>query len=573
MNIPARGKRVTRQTCAVRQNAPGSTGTLARSLATLGTLILLTTISPAQIDLNLQTTVQTGAVVVGSAGVLGSGDVLLAGGNVSASGLTRALFVGGNFRQTAGAELTLRLGGTASGQFDRLVVLGSANVGGRLQVEALSGFAPVGGDTFTVVTAGGGVNGQFAQVQDNLTAGTALQATLRYSSNSVVLVYVQSDFRGFVATPNQAAAAGALDVVVTERGAAELVAFLNTQQTTSLPAAFEIIAPEEIGAIFEISRSAAKMQALSVEHRLDDIRAARLPAPAPESGFSKDGKTAKEIRPIAPPENRWGFWAQGGGEFVDVGDTSNARGYDFDSGGVTFGVDYRFSDHFAAGVLLNYTRTRAELGGDGRIDANAFRGGLYAGVFGENAYLNAYVGGGYNDYDIRREGFDGMPHGSTEGGEFNGLVAAGYDAHFGDFTIGPVASYQYTYTSYDGYLEDGSLAPLRIDSQHAESSRTNVGLRMSYAGHIGSALVTPEVRATWQHEFGDVAYATDARFAFGGPQFTSHSAEVGRDSLLLRAGFSVQHTPTFSTYAYYEGELCRTNYEAHNVYIGGRLSF
>jgi outer membrane autotransporter protein len=96
---------------------------------------------------------------------------------------------------------------------------------------------------------------------------------------------------------------------------------------------------------------------------------------------------------------------------------------------------------------------------------------------------------------------------------------------------------------------------------------------MSYDAHIGSAVVTPEVRATWQHEFGDVEYATDARFAFGGPGFTVHSAEVGRDSLLLTAGFAVQHTPTFSTYAYYEGELGRTNYEAHNFIVGGRLSF
>jgi outer membrane autotransporter protein len=96
---------------------------------------------------------------------------------------------------------------------------------------------------------------------------------------------------------------------------------------------------------------------------------------------------------------------------------------------------------------------------------------------------------------------------------------------------------------------------------------------MSYNGHVGSAVVTPEVRATWQHEFGDVEQATDARFDFGGPRFTVHSAEVGRDSLVLDAGIAVQFTPTFSAYGYYEGELGRTNYEAHNVIVGGRLSF
>src|SRR4030095_12747063 len=361
---------------------------------------------------------------------------------------------------------------------------------------------------------------------------------------SVILEYLQGAFRPFALTPNQRAVAQALDSVVSDAGASDLIGFLNTLPTRSLPAAFDFIAPEEIGAVFEISRSAAKMQALAVEHQLDEIHSARPPAALVESGYTKDGKISKEMKELVPADDRWGFFVNGSGEFVNVGDTFNARGYDFDSGGVTLGVDYRFSEHFAAGVLLNYTRTRSDLTGDGRIEADAFRGGLYASVFGGVPYLNAYVGGGYNDYDIKREGLNGIPRGSTEGGEFNALVAAGYDAHFGDLTIGPIASYQYTYINYDGFRENGSLAPLRIASQNAESSRTNVGLRMSYEGRVGSAVVTPEVRATWQHEFGDVEQATDARFDFGGPRFTVYSAEAGRDSLLLKAGFAVQHTPT-----------------------------
>jgi hypothetical protein len=410
---------------------------------------------------------------------LGTGDFLLNSGTLRAGGPTRDINVGGNYVQTGG-ELALRIGGSAIGQYDRLSVLGSASLAGRLRVDSINGFQPVSDDRFILVNANGGRTGVFSEFDDNLD-DTALQPTLTYTANQVILEYLQSAFLPFALTPNQTAVARTLDVVVNDSGAADLIAFLDTIPVTSLPAAFDLIAPEEIGTIFEITRSAAKAQAFHVQRRLDEIHAF-VPAP-PEEHFSKDGKTvmdgktSKEVKHFVLPEPRWGLWATGSGEFVTVGDTFNARGYDFESGGITLGLDYKFSDHFAAGVLFNYTRTEADLTGGGDMNVDAVRGGIYASVFGGGAYLNAYVGGGYFDFDSHRAGLEGRVRGETDGGEFNALVAAGYDWHFGNLTIGPIASYQYTYTSYSSFNEEGSLAPLRIGATNGESSRTNVGLR------------------------------------------------------------------------------------------------
>ena len=521
------------------------------------------------------TTLQSGTIVVASAQALGTGDFLLNSGTLRASGPTRDINVGGNYTQTGG-ELALRIGGSADGQYDRLSVLGSASLAGRLRVDSINGFQPVSDDRFILVNANGGRTGVFSEFDDNL-SDTALRPTLTYTANQVILEYLQGAFLPFALTPNQTAVARTLDAVVNDAGAADLIAFLDTLPVANLPAAFDLIAPEEIGTIFEITRSAAKAQAFHVQRRLDEIHQ-HAPAP-PEEHFSKDGKsvvdgkTSKAIKTFVPPEPRWGLWATGSGEFVSVGDTFNARGYEFDSGGITFGLDYKFSDHFAAGVLFNYTRTEADLTGGGNMDVDAARGGIYASVFGSGAYLNAYVGGGWFDFDSHRDGLEGRVRGETDGGEFNALVAAGYDAHFGNLTVGPIASYQYTYTGYSSFSEEGSLAPLRISSTEGESSRTNVGLRLSYACPIGSVIFKPEVRATWQHEFGDSATATKARFGFGGPEFNVHSAEVGEDSAVLTGGFSVLFSPTVSAYAFYEGELGRENYEAHNVFVGARVSF
>jgi Autotransporter beta-domain len=46
-------------------------------------------------------------------------------------------------------------------------------------------------------------------------------------------------------------------------------------------------------------------------------------------------------------QNRWGVWVIGWGDFVNVQDSSIAKGYNFTTGGVTLGIDYRVTDHVA----------------------------------------------------------------------------------------------------------------------------------------------------------------------------------------------------------------------------------
>jgi len=54
---------------------------------------------------------------------------------------------------------------------------------------------------------------------------------------------------------------------------------------------------------------------------------------------------------------------------------------------------------------------------------------------------------------------------------------------------------------------------------------------------------------------------------------TVTSPKIGRDSLLLGAGFAVLWSDRISTYIYYDGELGRTNYQSNNVSAGVRVTF
>ena len=70
-----------------------------------------------------------------------------------------------------------------------------------------------------------------------------------------------------------------------------------------------------------------------------------------------DGKSSKSVvEPVLQPgpENRWGVWVTGFGDFVNVDADGNAKGYDFTTGGVSLGVDYRITDQLAIGVMGEY---------------------------------------------------------------------------------------------------------------------------------------------------------------------------------------------------------------------------
>jgi outer membrane autotransporter protein len=284
---------------------------------------------------------------------------------------------------------------------------------------------------------------------------------------------------------------------------------------------------------------------------------------------------------VPSPENRWGVFVTGSGDFVNVGsDDENAHGYDITTGNVTVGADYRVCDHFAIGIDGGYAGSTADLVDSGRVEVDGGKAGAFATVygykiFGSVIHVDGAVGGGWNSYDTRRTGLEDLTvRGSTNGSEFNALLAYGADWRFGCLDIGTWSTLQYTNVSIDSFTETGSLAPLHIQDQDEDSFRGSTGIRVAYDIKAGHAIVRPEVRAAWQHEYEDRAYPIEASLASGaGDTFTVHGPKIGRDSALVDAGLAVQWSRCCAVYVYYDGVLGRSNYINNAVSGGFRLSF
>ena len=528
---------------------------------------------------------------VNAGGLLGGRGII--GGNVFNSGVVSpgssvaTLTIKGNYTQSSAGTLVIEVAGKSAGQHDLLAVGGTANLDGTVRILNTGAVKLKRGDKITFLTAGGGVNGTFANESNGFKTGNPLlEAHVIYGSNIVSLQLLQGSFaalNGIIGlTPNQIATARALDQIAGSPKLGKVLDHLDALPLNRIPQALDDIAPEEFASITSLGVSLANVQTANLQRRMSDIRSGGQQGfhssvdvnGYPADGGGNYGPSGKGGKELVAPADRVGVFITGAGEFSNIAGTFNARGYDLTTGGFTLGVDYRLTDNLVVGLMTGYANTGIDLFRGGRISVDGGKVGIYATYFSGGFYVDTAVSGGYNTYETQRRGLLGTARGSTDGGEFNGLIATGYDVKRGGLTFGPVASFQYTYVGIGKFAENGSLTPLQIGGQHNESTRTALGVKASYDMQVGGVVVRPEVRAAWQHEFADVAYAVDSRFSTGGGgTFTVNGPELGRDSLLLGAGFAVLWNERTSTYVYYDGELGRTNYNSQNVSGGVRMSF
>ena len=96
------------------------------------------------------------------------------------------LHVDGDYTQTAAGKLDVQLSSIAT--FDKLEINGHATLGGKLRPSLVSGFTPVVGNMFQVLTATDGITGTFTLEFNGLSTGTQGSAwILVYSNTDVIL--------------------------------------------------------------------------------------------------------------------------------------------------------------------------------------------------------------------------------------------------------------------------------------------------------------------------------------------------------------------------------------------------
>jgi|GEM_PF-1625611 len=257
---------------------------------------------------------------------------------------------------------------------------------------------------------------------------------------------------------------------------------------------------------------------------------------------------------------RWGIFVNGRINFGEKDATQNQTGFDFDTIGITSGVDYRIRDNFVIGAALGYSQIDADFDQSvGHLDIETWNISVFGTYFSaDKFYLDAALNYGDNGYDSVRHivytdvggTVDRTAVSDSSGVETSIGLATGYDFGHGAWTFGPhIGSFFYD-VGVNEFRETGAGGlNMVVDDQNAQSFTLNGGGHVSYVITPAWGVLVPHLRVDYVHEFQDsreligVQVAADPFSADPlnpTPTIILQTDEPDPDYVVWSAGFSAQ---------------------------------
>ena len=564
-NTYSGGTQVDGGTLEIDNTTGSGTGTGAVSVASGATLLGTGTVGTG-----------SSAVTVASGGTLGAGTASTIG----------ALAINGTLNLQSGSTTALRIEGTTAGvTYDQINVTGAVTLGGTLSL-SYGGFTPVAGGSFELITSSTGVTGNFTSIVNPLANALTFTSSYDASDFTLSVTAIQNSFTPFAQNPNQLAVARNLNNVASDPRETALISYLNNLPGAALPNAFTELSPIQQTSVAQNSLSVSRAAFGTLENRLSAVRSGSnglslsqfnlIDQNIPAASLIAGTDLPTNVKAFTPaPDNRWGFFAAADGDFGDINGGSLSPDSSYHGAGFTLGSDYRVTPALALGFAAGYDWNKTDFDNSGsNVVANSIRFGPYATWKDKTGdWIDGTLGGAYHWYESARDTIGGMADSHSNGTEFDTSLKYGHDFQAGAWTLTPTFGFDYLHLNIGDYTESGSLAPLTVDEQNADSFRSNLGGTVAHAFQWKGVAWNPYVQAGWAHEFLDAADAVSARFASGaGDVFTTQGQSIGHDSATFGAGLQATLTDAVTANLSYSGEA-NGQYQDHSFDVSVRVQF
>lgn len=464
-----------------------------------------------------------------------------------AGDLTRQ--TGGNARFEAGSGLAVDIGG--AGLSDRFATTGTATLtGATLSANVVGGVAY--GTRYTVLTADGGLTGQFATVT-GLPADTAF-LTIRdtYDANNAYLDAIKyHDFADAGLTRNQIATGGGLDSLGPNPLTVAVAALMTDTQARH---AFDQLSGEVHAsaqtAMIEDSRFVRNAVNDRLRAAFDGVGAMAMPVMA----YAEGGPQF-----VPATTDRFAVWGQAFGAWGHWNGDGNAARLNRSIGGFFVGADAPVFDTWRFGAVAGYSRTtfnvrdRASSG-----SSDNYHLGLYGGTqWGDLAFR---TGAAYTWHDISTgrsvifSGFGDSLKSDYRAGTAQVFGELAYGLNAGNARFEPFANLAYMNLHTDGFTERGGAAALTSVASNTDATFTTLGLRASTTFDLGGASLTAKGMLGWRHAFADETPLSTMRFA-GGDAFSIAGVPIARDAGVIEAGLDYAIAPNATLGIVYGGQF------------------
>jgi len=577
-------------------------------------------------------------LVAGNSSALGGGSVTVESGTLIMGSGNHTLTIGGYTQTGGALELSVAgHGQTATADQLQVTNTNSSQVslGGTLTLNLASYRASFGTSTFTLIDTAAGFTNEFSSIDPiGLGRGETLNVDYDTTDGEVLLQITQANLAFSMAglTPNQQSILGAINNAVASgnnsHGFTKFIDALNRNSSnpSALGGALDQLSPQGFGQFASATAfNNASFETEEMDSYLDGRRGgpggtflggngsldtsgltvndpsydpslemvhSRLMAfqAAPDShGLLSDSadsvlggvtmRDPKDMKEMMPPAqiDPWNFYVRGNVILAQGFSGQDTSHFDDNTESVEGGVDYRLTPNVLVGLTAGYAHTDVTLDDNGSsATVDSYSPGFYASYADKGWYANLTGSYVHNAYTQSRViGFLGQEANSApEGNEGVANLDGGYDFHQGALTFGPLAGLQYTHLSVDGYGETGSLADLSVNEQDADSLRSRLGGRLSYALVHQGITFTPHLDASWQHEFMDQSRGITSQFSdFGGGAFSVRTLNPSRESVLLDAGLDAQLNRTVNLFLDYQVQAGQANYFGQAVNAGVKIGF
>lgn len=290
---------------------------------------------------------------------------------------------------------------------------------------------------------------------------------------------------------------------------------------------------------------------------------------------------------------KWGIFLNGSVSFGDSDATTRQPGFSFDTGGITTGADYRFTDNFVLGGAFTYASQNSDFDASaGGLDATGYHFNVYGlydnheVYYNDAFYVDAIASFGWNDYETSRKITLGstsqIADGDTSGNEYAFSLGLRYKIDQDGLALGPYGRATYVRVNIDSYQEKPANATaadsgllLAIDEQTVESLTTALGGEASYSFDTRYGVFSPHLRFDWTHQFLNDSRLITSRF-LNDPTLTSFSVPTDspdRNYFNLGIGAKAVFPRRITGFLYYQTPLGLDGLNQNSIAAGVRMEF
>jgi len=253
----------------------------------------------------------------------------------------------------------------------------------------------------------------------------------------------------------------------------------------------------------------SRVQLGNIQSRLQQVRSGSNPSSATLTlAYAGDLLGQAVSVPVQLPVNQftgmpsgWGGWMSGTATFGNSGQQQGGS-FDFNTDGISLGVDRSYGDNGLLGMAASLGRNRSRLDNSpSRMDADQYSLAVY-GLWraGEHLFVDGVLAQGRLSFDIARWSDDAnaVAVGQRDGNQTFGALTFGYQQQHGATTLSGYGRFDGSQSHLDGYREHGLQA---YDLVYARQTVRNSGLALGFDGSYSWQGERLQLRPFWKLEY------------------------------------------------------------------------